>query len=80
MTQNDEELEGSSFAPDKQVEGRWFVPTVIISLSVFTLIATLLTYFGGKWLGGFYNQKALAHERDIQAQKMRTQEAKRETR
>lgn len=54
--------------------GRNFLITVVVGLVLFTLISMFVTLGIGRAWGNAMNKKALEHERELQAQKMRDKE------
>ena len=59
------------------VNGRKLLITVIGGLFILTLVGMFLTLTVGRYFGHVLNQKALQHERDIDAQRLRDKEASR---
>ena len=59
------------------VDGRKLLVSVIGGLFILTLVGMFLTLTVGRYFGHVLNQKALQHERDVDAQKMKDREATR---
>lgn len=69
-----EQTNGSNFNMERTFNGPKLVIITISTLVLFTLLATLATYYGGRAWGKALDKKALQVEREVQEEKMRMRE------
>jgi membrane protein DedA with SNARE-associated domain len=65
---------GANFETKRILNGPRTVVFTIVGLTLFTLFATLATYYGGRLWGNAINKKALENERQVQSERMRMKE------
>jgi membrane protein DedA with SNARE-associated domain len=65
---------GANFETKRTFNGRKTVVVTIVGLTLFTLLATLATYYGGRWWGHALDKKALDNERQVQTERMQMKE------
>jgi membrane protein DedA with SNARE-associated domain len=70
-----EQGNGANFSTTRVLNGPKTVVFTIVGLALFTLFATLATYYGGRWWGNALDKKALENERQVQSERMRMKES-----
>jgi hypothetical protein len=68
---------GANFEMSRKANGPKLVVVTIVGLTLFTLFATLATYYGGRAWGKVLDKKALENERKVQAERMQLRENQR---